>query len=937
MSGISDTDQQQTSDASHTGVSWLFQKTKGLKAMEVALGRMVASEKEHASAFLEALEKAPHIVASESNPAVFLRFENENPVAASRRLLTYWMIRREIFGPELAFKSVLSGEALTANVKAHVFKGSISVSCQGESGRSVLYLDPGRREVVDANRDNDIASRPMVMFYCLSLALTNPKSQSDGVVFVIVLTKRVSTYLPNMDKFHKIVSEGFPLKVHSCFMACCPPRGAKRVFTQDIVPFMDRMLTREHLPASTKLISSSPAKLCEQLVEHGFEKSKVPTAIGGTWENHLFGEFAKNQITQVEQTQKAARYTSSLKQPPVTQDSSQGQPQDDKGEEADAVQACHVLATIKSSATEDMASLSCCEQSALQRSKEAPKDDLSAQIQESPTMNSSSCTPRNVVASPAHSPRSKPKSTSTTKEGSKTCKPQKKQASSCQKTGQKKVPLIGISLAPCRVEAVDNYQGGYSEESVQKLNEAMETVPPECFDRGVTDEEIARYVRKRNAVYSKRKYYKRKLRFESLVNSKEDLEAQNKLLKAENERLEQLHKKARIDVERQYGLKLAFNGTSDKTSASMEQATMPRGPTGPDTDDTRDTASLRAQTVAAVAGSGAGTATLLCSQLSQITAPDESPSQIAIGASAIQRHRNAVAANVLQMGGTGIDVGLLLGSEPRNTAVQERFARQATGSAIDSVIDAALMCSQLTTSAPPVPAQTGRTVLDTLLATVSQTLPAGCNNVDPSTFLHSLLLQMESPHSSAGQVNRPPLQLSSLTQPVASVTDAAAVEALLGDTVRKLQAAAAAGLSVSSLPALTKNHKASLQGISPGGRQTLPLQPPADYQPNLGNLHEEELLLLRELHRTEEACVSEESSNAARQLLVSDQTAPLLSTIPYTSRGLRAQLNTPHTSSQMGAMTPSSHGLLSPEDVLSRLVEIEREKERLRNQLLSRL
>jgi hypothetical protein len=58
---------------------------------------------EQKQAYLEAMEKAPHLVVTETDPTQFVRVCEYNIRAAAQRLCVYWKERKEIFGDERAF------------------------------------------------------------------------------------------------------------------------------------------------------------------------------------------------------------------------------------------------------------------------------------------------------------------------------------------------------------------------------------------------------------------------------------------------------------------------------------------------------------------------------------------------------------------------------------------------------------------------------------------------------------------------------------------------------------------------------------------------------------------------------------------------------------------------------------------------------------------
>ena len=553
LQGHSATKETETSSASlYRPLSVLFQKNEGLKEMEAALYGAIdefnqnpAVAKPDASAFLLALEKCPHLVVSESDPALFLETENGDPVAASRRLLKYWTWRREVLGSDFAYKSVMSGDALgeKGETSKRLLQGIFWVLTSDAEGRTVFCLESERRRFIDSARECDIPKRMRLIFYSLSLLATNPKSQSEGAVMLFVVSGKSATRFPNAELVVRLIVEAMPMRVHSRHIACCPPPGAKRIFTTQIIPSIDHQFTsRGKYAQSQKHIGSSPADLCQKLLKCGFLKENLPASVGGTYQYERFEKYI------VEQLSRAAR---ALQQTGSETDR-MGVVQEDNVREPEGTQDSKLPGKAP-----------------LSKQLEAEKSIVGSISEERPQVESlqgmTSGRPvfqsRDLLMQRGHgaAPRlpitdanSKPKAASR-REMSKASKPYRQQE---QQAWKKKVPLKGVKLAPCGVEVVDRYQGEFSEESVRKLAAAMETVPTKCFERGKTEEEIAEYIRKRNAIYSKRKYYKRKLKLESLVNSKDSLETQNKRLKAENERLENLYMRARNEAAAQETLDL---------------------------------------------------------------------------------------------------------------------------------------------------------------------------------------------------------------------------------------------------------------------------------------------------------------------------------------------------------------------------------------------
>ena len=91
---------------------------------------------------------------------------------------------------------------------------------------------------------------------------------------------------------------------------------------------------------------------------------------------------------------------------------------------------------------------------------------------------------------------------------------------------------IGVSIDPNITEKVDK-------ETLLNFHEVMSINPGRCADEKVEREAHPHtFLKKRDAIYSKRKYYKKKLKLDCMEKTKDDLELENGTLQRENRRLE---------------------------------------------------------------------------------------------------------------------------------------------------------------------------------------------------------------------------------------------------------------------------------------------------------------------------------------------------------------------------------------------------------------
>jgi hypothetical protein len=112
-------------------------------------------------AYTLALELVPHLVHRESNARFFLQCEKLNPWAATKRLLQYWQIRLELFGPSRAFLPMTLQGAMAGDDQ-YLRKGFCYLQPRPDRcGRTVLFYDRIRSN----SRSKQIIP-PLVHFRC---------------------------------------------------------------------------------------------------------------------------------------------------------------------------------------------------------------------------------------------------------------------------------------------------------------------------------------------------------------------------------------------------------------------------------------------------------------------------------------------------------------------------------------------------------------------------------------------------------------------------------------------------------------------------------------------------------------------------------------------------------------------------------------------------
>lgn len=158
-----------------------------LEQMQVFIDSLSESDKQ---AYLEACSRAPGLVATESDPFKFLRCCQFDPESASKRLVEYWRVRRDLFGEHRAFLPMTLGQAMEADRTA-LEKAVVQILPDDSFGRPVLFWDRIRSNKSVIQRD-EVAR---IHFYMLHVMTKRKSVQTKGYVCIINLKVRFITYL----------------------------------------------------------------------------------------------------------------------------------------------------------------------------------------------------------------------------------------------------------------------------------------------------------------------------------------------------------------------------------------------------------------------------------------------------------------------------------------------------------------------------------------------------------------------------------------------------------------------------------------------------------------------------------------------------------------------------------------------------------------------
>jgi hypothetical protein len=120
-----------------------------LALLQGAINRIHDNEK---IAYMEALERAPDLVRTESDPVRMLCIENYDIDKAAHRLVNYWRVRLLLFGQDRCFLPMTLQGAIAADLET-LQKGLFLELDPDKHGRPVFYMDRMRCTKEVAPRD----------------------------------------------------------------------------------------------------------------------------------------------------------------------------------------------------------------------------------------------------------------------------------------------------------------------------------------------------------------------------------------------------------------------------------------------------------------------------------------------------------------------------------------------------------------------------------------------------------------------------------------------------------------------------------------------------------------------------------------------------------------------------------------------------------------
>jgi hypothetical protein len=262
-------------------------RRKGLYNIKEALECIPSQERK---SYIEAFERVPSLVETESNPIAFLRCEKFNATAAAHRLIKYWDARCEIFGDRAFLPMVQTGTGALSRDDMVVLKtGSVVILPNHESGQVVMYLD--RSKLLDQSK-RSLDSRLRCIFYVLSVASENVKAQTDSFLMLkVVATPRCSDpmIIEVLRKSTAVLKEVMPARMGMNHLLVCPAKAKEgnllHLFIANMVSVVQEKFVFHFDGDSTIILND--------MLRHGFMEENLPPIFGGSWKFTAFAEWQK--------------------------------------------------------------------------------------------------------------------------------------------------------------------------------------------------------------------------------------------------------------------------------------------------------------------------------------------------------------------------------------------------------------------------------------------------------------------------------------------------------------------------------------------------------------------------------------------------------------------------------------------------------------------
>jgi hypothetical protein len=253
--------------------------------LQEALKLIVPDEK---AAYLEAMNRAPDLVETESDPTIFLKYNFFNAWDAARHLTSYWNERKRVFGDRaflpltlLTEEGALSKEALHA-----LNEGALRLLPNDSHGRAVVYAD------LNILRPLSTDVQIQMVFFLATFTMKNT-FRNEGLV---VLSASNTVFFNNDRKaVFEAIQKALPLKIHSLHLIYQMSTPSTSLASMAL-NLINKLVEKWKLQSSTKVYVHTWKNLRDcatKLKSFGVNASGLPSFLGGFWKTVNWNEIGE--------------------------------------------------------------------------------------------------------------------------------------------------------------------------------------------------------------------------------------------------------------------------------------------------------------------------------------------------------------------------------------------------------------------------------------------------------------------------------------------------------------------------------------------------------------------------------------------------------------------------------------------------------------------
>lgn len=257
--------------------------------------------------YLEAVERAPEVVASDTDPFIFLRTCDYDFWAAANRLCYYWKKRKEIFQDKAFLPLKMSaGGALSYEDTLTIEAGYPALLPRTKDGRHVMFLNRNRFLRASTNINNWLRA----LFYIVKVVGEDERSQSENGV--LVLTALVLPRITDSEEALRRINwdlavNAFPnrFEIHSLCLLPRTMRGpapfpeilnrpvhSKRNYIEQLISVAMSTPTRFSFQIH---VEQEESAMRDRLIKMGMSPDGIPDCFGGEWSFSSVMEFCRLQ------------------------------------------------------------------------------------------------------------------------------------------------------------------------------------------------------------------------------------------------------------------------------------------------------------------------------------------------------------------------------------------------------------------------------------------------------------------------------------------------------------------------------------------------------------------------------------------------------------------------------------------------------------------